>query len=116
MNVIFVDKNVFLDAILKRTDNYADCQSIIQKSEATILQLYTSPSCLLNMMYFLKKAKVDYSVIIEITERLLKNLSLISCNEKIFLEGLHSGFPDLEDAIQYYTALQIKGIDYFITS
>ena len=67
-------------------------------------------------MYFLKKAKVDYAVIIEITESLLKTLSLISCTEKIFLDAINSGFPDLEDAVQYYTALQIKGIDYFITS
>ncbi len=30
--------------------------------------------------------------------------------------ALHAGFLDLEDAVQYHTALQIKGIDYFITS
>ncbi|TAL51840.1 MAG: hypothetical protein EPN92_00085 [Chitinophagaceae bacterium] len=116
MNSVFVDSNVFLDAILHRTEYYPDCESLLKQPETTSLKLYTSASCLLNVMYFLKKAKVDYSVIIEITESLLKTLSLISCTEKIFLDAIHSGFPDLEDAVQYYTAQHIKGIDYFISS
>jgi hypothetical protein len=29
---------------------------------------------------------------------------------------VHAGFTDLEDAIQYHTALAVKEIDYFITS
>lgn len=116
MNSVFIDSNVFLDAILHRTEYYSDCESLLKLPEITPLKLYTSPSCLLNVMYILEKTKINYSTIVEIAEQLLKNLSLISCNEKIFSEALHSGFPDLEDAVQYYTALQIKGIDYFITS
>jgi hypothetical protein len=41
---------------------------------------------------------------------------LSSPDERIFTSALHAGFSDLEDAVQYHTALHIKDINYFITS
>lgn len=48
--------------------------------------------------------------------QLLAFVSLVSPLEDAFKNGLMTEFIDLEDAVQYYTALQIKGIDFFITS
>jgi hypothetical protein len=49
-------------------------------------------------------------------EKLLNVVSLSSPDEKFFTTALHAGFADLEDAVQYHTALHVKGMDYFITS
>ncbi len=68
------------------------------------------------MLYFLQKAGVPSPETIEIIENLLTIISLSSPDEKIFISGLQAGFADLEDAVQYHTALHIKGMDYFITS
>jgi predicted nucleic acid-binding protein len=116
MNIAFLDANVFLDAILKRTDNYKFCQSLFDESQSGLLKLTTTPSCLLNVIYFLQKAGIANPVIIQIIEDILKLVSLHAPGEATFLTALHAGFADLEDAVQYYTALQVKGIDYFITS
>ena len=116
MNIVFLDANVFLDAILKRTDNYEACQFLLTESRNSLLRLKTSPSCLLHVIYFLKKAGIDNSAVIPIMENLLRVVSLASADEKIFQTALQAGFSDLEDAIQYHTALQVNDIDYFITS
>ncbi len=116
MNITFLDANVFLDAILKRGDNYADCQALLDESQNGLLKLKTTPSCLLHVIYFLEKAGIGNPVIIQIVDGLLKVVSLVATNETTFRQALQAGFADLEDAIQYHTALQVKGIDYFITA
>ena len=116
MNIVFLDANVFLDAILKRTDNHEACQFLLTESGHNLLRLKTSPSCLLHVVYFLKKAGIDNSAVIPIMENLLRVVSLVSADEQIFQTALQAGFSDLEDAIQYHTALQANDIDYFIAS
>jgi predicted nucleic acid-binding protein len=113
--LLFADTNVFLDAFLQRKAG-RDCKQILILAEKAVVKLYTSPSCLLTVIYFLQKSGMPAKVIRESIADLLKLLSLKSPDEKDFLTSLNAGFPDLEDAVQYQTALQIKGIGYFITS
>lgn len=115
MSAVFLDANVFLDALLQRSE-YEDAGKILNEANKGIVTVYTTAGCLQNVIYFLSKAKVNNSSIIEIISTLLNYISLSQTNEKVFLLGLHAGFSDLEDAIQYHTALAIKNIDYFITS
>lgn len=113
---VFADTNVFLDAILLRVEGGTDCREILEMAQAGEIKIYTSPSCLLNVLYFLQKSHIAAQETIEIIENLLQIISLSSPDEKTFISGLHAGFSDLEDAVQYYTALNTKGMDYFITS
>ena len=46
---------------------------------------------------------------------LLNDLQIIDCNHATALTAANSDFDDLEDALQYYTALQ-HDTDYFISS
>jgi predicted nucleic acid-binding protein len=114
--ILFVDSNVFLDAFLQRTPNDSDCKALLNLAENRNIKIYTSSSCLLNVIYFLEKSGFDNPDIIQTIKALLTFISLISPDENNFHLALSAGFTDLEDAVQYYTALQIKGIDYFITS
>jgi len=113
---IFADTNVFLDAILLRVEGGTDCREILEMAQDREIKVCTSSSCLLNVLYFLQKAGVTSQEIIEIVESLLEVISLLSTDEKTFISALHAGFSDLEDAVQYHTALHIKDINYFITS
>ena len=67
-------------------------------------------------MYALKRQKIAQKQIIEIIEFTLTYAKLLETSGASFSQGLNAGFTDLEDAVQYYTALTIPGIDYFITS
>lgn len=76
----------------------------------------TSPSILLIIIYYLRKEKLSNEDISLIIRFVLTFTALEETSETIFLQALSAGFPDLEDAVQYYTALHVKGIDYFVTS
>ena len=114
--IVFADSNIFLDAFLKREPHHEACLNILSLARNRKIKLYTSSSCLLTVIYFLKKDGMSNENIVIAVSRLLDFIPLISPDENIFIAGLAAGFPDLEDAVQFYTALQIKGIDYFITS
>ena len=115
MSVVFLDANVFLDALL-HSNEYEDANAILDATNKKLALVYTTAACLQNVIYFLYKAGISNKSIINIMDVLLRDISLAQTNEKVFLSGLNAGFTDLEDAIQYHTALSIKDIDYFITS
>lgn len=52
----------------------------------------------------------------QILELILSYTQLSYTSNQSFKSALQAGFNDLEDAIQYYTALDAGSIDYFITS
>ena len=114
--IVFADSNIFLDAFLRREPHHEDCLNILTLARNRKIKLYTSSSCLQTVIYFLTKDGMSNENIVTVISRLFNFLSLKSPDETCFINGLNAGFPDLEDAVQYYTALQIKGIDYFITS
>ncbi len=116
MQHVFLDTNVFLDAMLQRTNDYLDCEAILTKSFLKEIRITTSSSILITVMFFLEKEKLARDAVINVTDNLLKLISLRSPSEETFRKSLHAGFPDLEDAVQYFTALQISDIDYFVTS
>jgi hypothetical protein len=67
-------------------------------------------------MYFLKKEGIDQQGVIDTVNKILLHVGIAVSDEQIFSLAMQSSFTDLEDAVQNYTALHIKGIDYFITS
>ena len=114
--IAFADSNLFLDAFLNRQPNDIDCITVLHLATSRKIKLFTSSSCLLTTMYFLKKNSISGQDIIAIISQLLEFISIKSPDEQTFVQGLSAGFNDLEDAVQYFTAMDVKGIDYFITS
>ena len=114
---IFADTNVFLDYLLKRTSEWEYAREIFAMAERKQILVVTSSSSLVNVLYGLKQQKkLTQDDIISIITYLLSYVRLLQTSESTFIEALSSGFTDLEDAIQYHTALTVKDIDYFITS
>jgi predicted nucleic acid-binding protein len=115
-SIVFADTNLFLDAFLNRKPHDIDCIEILDLARSKKIKVYTSSVCLLTIMYFLQKSGITRDDLITIITQLLTFVSLISPTEQTFKTALSVNFTDLEDAVQYYTALEVKGVDYFITS
>ena len=113
---IFVDTNVFLDAYLQRKENWKDAEAILQLAAAEQITLFTSAINIVNVIYVLGKQKLNSSEIIDTIDLTLTYSQLVNTSNAAFRQALRAGFTDLENAVQYYTALEVKGIDYFITS
>ena len=113
---LFIDTNVYLDFLMHRGTEWQDAENVLELAEKNIVEVYTSASSLLNLMYIMGSNKIPAKEIILHTNNILSYSKLVNPDNTVFQTALSVGFTDPEDAVQYYTALHIKGIDYFITS
>jgi predicted nucleic acid-binding protein len=109
---VFLDANVLLDFSLKR-DNYAVSKQLIQLIIDGELQAFITPSIVHITSYWLTKA-YGAGRTKKILLQLLTDIQVIDCNHTVTINALNSKMTDIEDALQYYTALHHK-IDFFIT-
>jgi len=109
---VFLDANVLLDYFLKR-QLYIDSKQVIALSINAEIEACTSAGIIQIVAHWLTKA---YGV--EKTKELLltlvKDVGVIYISEETLLWALRSNISDIEDAFQYYVAVQY-GVDYFIS-
>ena len=112
---IFVDTNIYLNVFLKRESLFEDSMQLLKIGEQDKIEIYSSASILLNCIYMLNRYKIEKTTQISTANSILEYTLLLPCSNVSFQAALQSGFSDLEDAVQYYTALEYRKIDYFIT-
>lgn len=113
---LFIDTNVYLDHLMNRGKEWQHAENILELAENNRIEIFTSASSLLNLIYVMRSYKLTNNEIVVHVNNILRYSKLANPDNTVFQTALSVGFPDLEDAVQYYTALHIKGIDYFITS
>ncbi len=108
----FLDTNVVID-FLEDRDPFADfAEKILTLARNKKLNLFISALSISNIDYILKK-KVGKETSLQLLEGLIQFIKILPVSEQEILAAMKSGFPDFEDAIQHFTALQnpdIKGI------
>ncbi|HXL55224.1 MAG TPA: PIN domain-containing protein [Chitinophagaceae bacterium] len=93
-----------------------NAEAVLQLAVQNRIDAFTSANNLINVIYALKKQKLTQAEVITLIELTLTYVQFADTSKFAFSQALKAGFTDLEDAVQYYTALQIKGVDYFLTS
>lgn len=111
---LFLDSDVLLDVILNRA-SFIDqsLELFFHRSDETV-QLFTSSSIIINTQYIGEK-QIGRLLTKTGMKKLLNYLEIVSPSKDCILRAYHSNFTDVEDAIQYFTALDQEEIDYFIT-
>ncbi len=113
-NKLFIDTDIILDIVLDRKTFFEDSSAVFQRFEKGEVLLFTSPSIIINAQYagqrLIAKEKCRATI-----KYLLNYFVILEANIRIIKKAYQSGFSDIEDAIQYYTATQDDNIDYFIT-
>lgn len=113
MDKIFVDTNIVIDLLQKRENFYPEAQELFTLADKKEVELYISALTIANTNYLLSKyyTATDARKIISKFKVLVKVLSI---DDKIIELALASDFKDLEDAIQFYTALE-NNINIIVT-
>lgn len=109
---IFLDANVGLDFLLRR-ENYAETKKLFERIFSGEIKAFITPAIVHIISYMLVKY-YDKHVIKSIILDLLSNVKVIDCNHETTINAVNSQMTDIEDALQYYTAMHHK-IDFFIT-
>ena len=109
---IFLDANVCLDLLLRR-ENYIYSKRIFERISSGEFRAFITPSIVHIVAYILPKY-YDKSLIKNIVLDLLNHVQVIDCSHEITINAVNSQMTDIEDALQYYTAMHHK-VDYFIS-
>ena len=113
MNEVFIDTDIILDLFLKRQPFYPAAARLFSLAEHGTIKAYISPVIFSNLYYILRKGLGQELALIHLRKlRLLTNI--VNVDETTIDMVLASRFKDLEDAIQYYAALD-HGISVLIT-
>lgn len=110
---VFLDANFLLDFTLQRTD-YADTRDIVKLAIAGDIQLFTTPAVIHITAYWLAKTYTNKKAK-TIILTLMSDVQIIDCDHETAMLALSSTMEDIEDALQYYTALT-HDVDVFISS
>lgn len=109
---VFFDANILLDFTLKR-DEHEQSKQIIELAVNGTVQAFITPSIVHIVGYWLTKAYGNAKAK-ELLLTLMADVRVIDLPHEIVLNALHSKITDIEDALQYYTAVHHK-LDYFIS-
>ncbi|MCI0692028.1 PIN domain-containing protein [candidate division KSB1 bacterium] len=113
MKTIFFDINVILDIFLKREPFYASSAQMFSLAETKQFKGWLGALSYPILFYLLKK-ELDRDKAIAILKKVRIVLKTAPLLEKVVDSALSSDIRDFEDAMQYYSALEVKS-DYFIT-
>src|ERR1700743_483634 len=103
---IFLDANILLDFTLKR-DGYDQSKQLIELAVDGDVRAFVTPSILHIVGYWLAKAYGSTKTK-ELLLTLLADITVIDLVHEIAVNALHSKISDIEDALQYYTAMHHK--------
>lgn len=110
---IYIDANVLLDTVLNRAgEPYAEL--IFEQMEQAKIAVHISP-IFLHLVYYVACKYREPAKVRTLFIAFLNHAKIIEASQDTVLKALHSPISDVEDAIQYHTAIQ-HHLDYFISS
>lgn len=110
---IILDTNIILDLTLERTHDYADLRKIYARITGGYLKCYTTTSIIQTSAYWLVKERGVLQTK-KIILAILNDITVIEASHNIVVDAMYSTMDDIEDAMQYYTAVHHK-LDAFIS-
>ena len=113
MKTVLCDINFILDIFLKREPFYYSAARLFKKIEDKKLKGYLCALTFPTLFYLLSK-ELNKEKAIKILEKIRIVFGIAAVDEKVIDLSLTADFKDFEDAVQYYSAIQVKA-DCIIT-
>lgn len=113
MKTVLCDINILLDIFLKREPFYHSAAELFQKVENGKIKGYLCALSFPTLFYILSK-ELSRIKALKILEKIRIVFNVAAVDEKNIDLSLTSDFKDIEDAIQYYSAIHVKA-DCIIT-
>lgn len=106
MSRLLVDTNIVIDLLSKRDKFYDEAADLFSRADKKELELTISSLTFANTNYILSKLKSAKEAR-EILRKFKVLVELLSLDDKITELALSdNNFPDLEDGLQYYSAIE----------
>ncbi len=104
MQKIFLDTNIVIDFLGEREGFYKPAAKIMTLADQKKIKILTSPSSISNIYYLLSKYENTKIALDKIRKfKVLCSISMM--DDEVVEKAINSDFKDLEDAMQYFSAL-----------
>ena len=114
MKNIFVDTNVIIDFLANREPFSEYAAKLFQLAQNKEVNIYISAITINNTYYVLKQVS-SHKKSLNLIDGIESLVEIIPTDQKIIQKAIKSDFKDFEDAIQYYSAKEVKSIDVIAT-
>jgi predicted nucleic acid-binding protein len=111
--ILFIDTNIFLDVLLNREPLAESSEKVLNICSEQGFKIYTTAISFANISYFVNKFRSSEARFL--LTQILNSVHIADTTARDLEKALLSKMNDLEDAYQYFTALKIRGLKYFIT-
>lgn len=114
MRRVLADTNIIVDLLAHREEFYSDAAQLFSLADKKEIEIFISSLSFANTSYLLNKFKSGKEAR-EILRKFKLLVHIVPLNEKIIDLALSDDqFPDFEDGLQYYSALE-KQVGLIIT-
>ena len=107
MRKIFVDTNILLDVALHRDGFFESASTVWGDCESQKVQGFIS-AISLNNLYYIMRRRVASNVALEYVRLIMNVFSIVPLDEGVLRLAVDLPQKDFEDAIQTFSALQVK--------
>jgi len=114
MKKIFIDTNVVIDFLADRRPFSIDAARLFDMAIDGRVKIYISAVSYNNIYYILRQSLTN-SATIKLLEELAAMSEIADVTNNVIRQSLKTDFNDYEDAIQYFCAMAVSGIDCIIT-
>ncbi len=112
----FLDTNVLFDLFLSEREQHAGSNALAKAAIRGKVQAVISATSVLTVLYSLRKYGLRMDMVVTRLSALLPHLTIAHIGQAELLAGIHSGWNDLEDAVQFQAALKTGGIDAIVSN
>lgn len=109
---VFLDTNIFLDHLLDRDVHSSE---LLKACEDGLVNGYASSASFYTLSYVIRKT-VSTAETRKLLGDYLRFISILPTQKNHLRSSLDATFNDLEDAFQYFTALEDDSLDFFVTN
>ena len=108
MKKIFIDTNIVIDLLSRREPLYEEAAELFSLADKKQVELSVSSLTIANTSYVLMR-QMDSSKAKSVLRKLRLILKTLPLDDKIIGLALNDEtFPDFEDGLQYFTALELE--------
>ncbi len=111
--IVFLDTNIVIDHLQKRQPFFQSGKMLLEEAVKQEHELIVAANSIDNIYYILRK---DFPIqtVLKGIEEFLTIATVASVDGTVIRKALKSGWKDLEDAIQYYSAIE-AGANLIVT-
>jgi len=99
---VFIDTNIFLNAILDRDNGIS--KDILYYLKLKDIDIILNDISVINIHYFLSRNKLPKIEIENYIRKIIKSSIIVPATKDILNNAIDSEFNDFEDAVQYFCA------------